>query len=651
MKRWMRLPILSLLMLPLGAQAHEQLMPDEISVLVLYTPGVTVYHNGRDGAEAHIYSMIANANQAFENSEATIRLKLAHAQEIEYYEAIEPKDDLDRLWYPDDGYLDEASSLRMRYGADLVTLLRRERGASSSGRAYILTDATGNDNIAYNVVTTESSISGFLFAHEIGHNLGAGHQKEDSNPLGLFDYSHAHEFEAEGPKRTIMYSHYSRGSIPHFSNPDILYKSHPTGEHEGLEEANNALTISKIGKRIAEYRSDPVNTFAILDSNLEMAIRQELGKAEGALSAFDMAMLTNLDAPASGIKELSGLEAAINLSSIDLRNNEIEDIATLTRLENLDTIDISGNHLNLANGSPQKRIADQLAQSGKSILMALQEPALRRSEIVSISARGFSGIGDAMLAIGFTLHGKNSADFEFRGTGPSLEHVGGVTSVLRDPSIHLYKGSSLLAENASWRRTGSATLPSNLNQDQTTDLGESINEPAMGLNLGSGVYGLLAQSENRSTGIALLEVYQSQLTPQDNDKPQFINLSARGHVGSGEEQLIVGFRVRGAQPINVIIRASGIKSDGLEGLADPRIAIIDLSTMTTIGDNDNWQDSHNPLEINHSLQAVGGIPLREDSSEAAVALQLPGDRNYAILASGVNGSTGLGLVEMFLAEN
>ena len=633
------------------AHPEQSLDLDEISVLVLYTPGVTVYHNGRDGAEAHIYSMIASANQAFENSQATIRLKLAHAEEIEYYESIEPQEDLDRLWYPNDGYLDQVKELRLRHGADLVTLLRRERGAATSGRGYILTDAGGNEEIAYSVVTTESAISGFLFAHEIGHNLGAGHQKEDQNALGLFDYSHAHSFEASGSRRTIMYSHFSSESIPYFSNPDISYESMPTGTLEEESGANNALTLSKTGKRIAAYRQDPLDSFNLLDAKLEAVIRQALGKFGGELTSEDMAMLTSLEAPAQGIASLSGLEAAINLKSLDLKNNEIEDISTLVRLENLGTIDISGNRIDLNSGSLQKRLVDQLLQSGKKVLAASQmltEPG--KSEIVNISARGFSGLGDEILLLGFTLSGNEAADFELHGIGPSLKQTGSSFETLYDPAISLYKGSNLIAENLSWDTLeGSSPFSGGNEEDRVTPLRDK-REAAMNLSLGSGSYGLIASDETKQSGIGLLEVYRNQIASKIGYGSKIVNFSARGLVGRGDQQLIVGFSIRGETPLKIVARATGLENSlgSEQGLDDPAIRIFDLSNRTIIAENDDWDEGDVPFDLSEQINRVGARPLLSGASDAAVSLELPGNRNYAILTSGQE--IGLGLVELFVIE-
>src|ERR1043165_4891140 len=63
------------------------------------------------------------------------------------------------------------------------------------------------------------------------------------------------------------------------------------------------------------------NEVSIPDAGLNAAVREALGKAVGALTRQDLVALTNLDAPSRNISDLTGLEAAVNLSSLNLRSN------------------------------------------------------------------------------------------------------------------------------------------------------------------------------------------------------------------------------------------------------------------------------------------------------------------------------------------
>ena len=82
----------------------------------------------------------------------------------------------------------------------------------------------------------------------------------------------------------------------------------------------------------------------IPDANLRAAIAARLGKASDALiTRADMATLTGLTAPKKDIRDLTGLESATGLTSLDLSQNFISDITPLSGLTNLTSLDLSYN--------------------------------------------------------------------------------------------------------------------------------------------------------------------------------------------------------------------------------------------------------------------------------------------------------------------
>ena len=82
------------------------------------------------------------------------------------------------------------------------------------------------------------------------------------------------------------------------------------------------------------------------DPALRAAVEEALGKAPGAaVTAQDMASLTELQAASRGVRDLTGLELATALESLSLRGNEIVDLAPLAGLERLSTLDLRSNRV------------------------------------------------------------------------------------------------------------------------------------------------------------------------------------------------------------------------------------------------------------------------------------------------------------------
>ena len=87
-------------------------------------------------------------------------------------------------------------------------------------------------------------------------------------------------------------------------------------------------------------------TVDIPDPNLRAVIATELGKASGdPITTSDMAALRSLTARESNISNLTGLEHAINLTSLDLGRNSISDLTSLLGLTSLRSLYLFDNSI------------------------------------------------------------------------------------------------------------------------------------------------------------------------------------------------------------------------------------------------------------------------------------------------------------------
>ena len=84
----------------------------------------------------------------------------------------------------------------------------------------------------------------------------------------------------------------------------------------------------------------------IPDPNLRAAVADTRGKAAGdTITGADMAILTILVAPEANISDLTGIEAATNLTSLWLWDNNISDISVLAELTNLTELWLQDNSI------------------------------------------------------------------------------------------------------------------------------------------------------------------------------------------------------------------------------------------------------------------------------------------------------------------
>ena len=134
-------------------------------------------------------------------------------------------------------------------------------------------------------------------------------------------------------------------------------------------------------------------------------------------------------------------------------------------------------------------------------------------------------------------------------------------------------------------------------------------------------------------------------TPDPSASSRLVNLSTRMQVGTGDNVLIGGFIIEGDKRKKVLLRGLGpsLGASGVAGaLQDPQMTLLD-STGAVIETNDNWQESPEADDIRAST-----IPPSDPRESAIVARLAPG--NYTVVVQGVNGTTGIGLVENYTLD-
>jgi arabinan endo-1,5-alpha-L-arabinosidase len=272
--------------------------------------------------------------------------------------------------------------------------------------------------------------------------------------------------------------------------------------------------------------------------------------------------------------------------------------------------------------------------------------------LINLSVRSRAGVGDQTLIAGFVVSGSGTKPVMVRGTGPTLSAFN-VSGVLADPKLILYQGSTSVAENDSWGTAANQQGIIALNGHRLGSVDLHSKDAVLLLPVDATAYTAHIRGSDGGSGIALAEVYDADLgepgTPGFDQQARLVNISARTHVGTGDSILIAGFVINGNVPRRVMVRGTGptLANFGVSGvLPDPMLQLYSGSAV--IAQNDNWTAAPNVAEI----QAVGGHKLgaeTRDSRDATLVLTLlPGA--YTAHVSGVNNTTGIGLVEVYDLE-
>jgi len=256
------------------------------------------------------------------------------------------------------------------------------------------------------------------------------------------------------------------------------------------------------------------------------------------------------------------------------------------------------------------------------------------ARVVNLSTRGLVITGPNVMIGGFVIGGTTPKTVVITAIGPSLL-AGGVPNALPDPTLTLFRSSdgAVIAANDDWQAAPNAA------DMQAVGLAPADpHESAIMMTLPPGAYTAIVSFKSGDPGVGIVAVYEA-----DHPESPLVNISTRGFVATGFEELIGGFIVQGTQPRTFVVTGIGpsLAAEGVAApLADPVLRLVRSSDGATVATNDDWGAAANAAQ----LQALGLAPA--DAKESAILVTLePGA--YTALLSGVGGGAGVGLVAVY----
>ncbi|HVU35120.1 MAG TPA: hypothetical protein VHE61_16925 [Opitutaceae bacterium] len=273
------------------------------------------------------------------------------------------------------------------------------------------------------------------------------------------------------------------------------------------------------------------------------------------------------------------------------------------------------------------------------------------AQFANVSSRLHTNAGRPLIA-GFVVGGTAPKQILVRAVGPTLSQYG-VTGFLPNPSVQVYSGSKLVAQNEDWG--GDATISAAATKVGAFALPANSTDGAVLLTLSPGAY-TAEVGTNGGDGIALVEVYDVDGSTAN----RVTNLSTRGYVDTGDGVLVAGFVIKGTTPKQVLVRGIGpaLANYGVtDAVSDPKLELYrtDASGNTLVAQNDNWSTGQtvaggpapaSAAQISAAATATGAFALPAGSPDSSLLITLqPGA--YSAMVSGVNGGTGTGLVEVY----
>lgn len=231
----------------------------QINVLVAYTQSVLLALGSTSAVQSLIATAISETNSGYSTSGVNTALNLVHTVQVSYDESGGFPTALNAITGTSDGQMDEVHALRNAYAADLVVLLIDN--PDYCGMAHLPpTVSTSNAGLGFSVTAHNCATGYYSFGHEIGHNMGARHDRYVDSTSTARPYIDGFGYVNKSARiRSIMAynndctaSGFNCTRVNHWSSSDRLY-SGTSVIGDSNNRNNNALNGSITA--VANYRN------------------------------------------------------------------------------------------------------------------------------------------------------------------------------------------------------------------------------------------------------------------------------------------------------------------------------------------------------------------------------------------------------------
>jgi Calx-beta domain/Metallo-peptidase family M12B Reprolysin-like len=285
--------------------SDKDLAHSTIDIAIFIDPAIYA-HDSEQTLRTYAQAAIDYTNEAFRTNAIPLELRLVLVET--YSGTIAPLD-------PFPGFpihtltLDRSNA----FGADMRHLLFEFRqGIPYCGKAYLV-GASG---------VTGFSCGFAAFAHEIGHNLGANHDRANAGstaglPIDAYNYGYTCGGIGSGGKGTLM-SYVGTGKVPHFSSPSLTDNGGACGVAIGQPNAaHNGAAIDAMRVQIESLRA-PATSYGTVHFQVAAASLSEAG------AAVDVVVVRDGDTSRATSVEVGAVDATAT--------NELDYLASAVRL-------------------------------------------------------------------------------------------------------------------------------------------------------------------------------------------------------------------------------------------------------------------------------------------------------------------------------
>ena len=239
------------------------------------------------------------------------------------------------------------------------------------------------------------------------------------------------------------------------------------------------------------------------------------------------------------------------------------------------------------------------------------------SRLVNMSCRTEVRAGQTVVPSFFIL-GTGSKQVLIRAVGPTLGSYG-VAGPHSDPSLRVYRGGTVVAENDNWDAQAMGTAGDAVG---AFPLETGSKDAALLATLEAGhAYSVHVSGVGTTSGIVLLEVYDADGVAATS---RFVNVSVRANAGQEAATLVMGFVLGGEGRRTLLLRGAGpaLIPYGVAGaLRDPQLVLYPR-TGAALAFNAGWAAANAEAALTAAGAAVLAFPFAANSRDSALLMTL-----------------------------
>lgn len=226
---------------------------NRIDTLFIYSPEVLEKAGSLTNLQKKVDLIVEKANLILVNSKIRLRVRSVNLVASPVGESDQARTALQNI-----NASEAVKTLRTENNADIVSfLISHTSNNQHCGMAYQLEGMNQYSSIyGHQVISLNDLCPNWVFTHELGHNLGANHDRENSPTPGLFSNSYGMRINVGSlTYRTVMA--FEPGSIiSYFSNPAIKYNNVSIGnvdtDNSGTLELSRNFVAGYLGESSVE---------------------------------------------------------------------------------------------------------------------------------------------------------------------------------------------------------------------------------------------------------------------------------------------------------------------------------------------------------------------------------------------------------------